>query len=535
MSATVIDSLVVTLGLDGSNYKKGAQDNAQDNKKLRDDAQRTAESLVDYGKQGGEFFGQITKKALEFFAVVAAGRGMEQLYTQAVSVGAATGRMAANIGTSIQHLSAWQNMMTTMGFSADTATTALNGLAQQQQAMLNGNYQAATGISMLSQRAHIRSFNADGTPRDPSDILEDLSGYLQKLTPQQAQYQGGQFGISPDMITILRTLGPAGVAKGLASDATSNAKSAKAAQDLQTSFATLEIQVDKLSTDMMVLSAPSLVKGLTDFAAGIWAIDQALNGNFKPLKQGLAGISKDLSEGIVDGTVVPDTKAPTGNSGFGSLFPRGLRNNNPGNLRYAGQPGATADADGFAIFPTMQAGIAALEKQIALDGSRGLNTVAKLVTSWEGGSDPNDTGSGNRDHNNIAAYIARVSKLTGFSPNAPLNTDVPGVQTALAGAISRQEGNGSLAATGGLTPNVGPNASNTGGLTPSVVALLNGYRAQQRAAQASSAAAAKHVTQHISTGPITVHTNATTNKGTGAAVQQGVRQALVTQANTGFV
>ena len=47
------------------------------------------------------------------------------------------------------------------------------------------------------------------------------------------------------------------------------------------------------------------------------------------------------------------------------------RNNNPGNLMFAGQPGAIgADSRGLAIFETWAEGLAALKRQLALDASR---------------------------------------------------------------------------------------------------------------------------------------------------------------------
>lgn len=46
------------------------------------------------------------------------------------------------------------------------------------------------------------------------------------------------------------------------------------------------------------------------------------------------------------------------------------RLNNPGNLRFAGQPGAVADPSGFARFPSKEAGFNALRKQLLLDISR---------------------------------------------------------------------------------------------------------------------------------------------------------------------
>jgi hypothetical protein len=94
------------------------------------------------------------------------------------------------------------------------------------------------------------------------------------------------------------------------------------------------------------------------------------------------------------------------------------RNNNPGNLTYAGQPGATPGVGGFAAFDTLADGQAALQNQITLDATRGTDvngnpttTLAQLITSWAPPSE-----------NNTAAYIANVSATTGFDPNAPLSS-----------------------------------------------------------------------------------------------------------------
>jgi hypothetical protein len=93
-------------------------------------------------------------------------------------------------------------------------------------------------------------------------------------------------------------------------------------------------------------------------------------------------------------------------------------NNNPGNLVYAGQAGATPGAGGFAAFPTYQAGLNALDNQITLDATRGTDvngnpttTLAQFITSYAPPSE-----------NNTAAYIANVSNWTGYDPNAPLSS-----------------------------------------------------------------------------------------------------------------
>jgi hypothetical protein len=110
-------------------------------------------------------------------------------------------------------------------------------------------------------------------------------------------------------------------------------------------------------------------------------------------------------------------QAITTQEGFypGSLS---YQNNNPGNLVYAGQPGATLGAGGFASFATLADGQAALVNQITLDATRGTDingnpttTVAELLTSWAPPS-----------QNDTSTYIANVTNATGFDPNAPLST-----------------------------------------------------------------------------------------------------------------
>jgi hypothetical protein len=87
-------------------------------------------------------------------------------------------------------------------------------------------------------------------------------------------------------------------------------------------------------------------------------------------------------------------------------------NNNPGNLAYAGQPGATQGPNGFAVFSSYTAGYQALQNQIVLDATRGtdvngnpINTVGDLISSWAPASAGNDTSS----------YISSVASQTGFA------------------------------------------------------------------------------------------------------------------------
>ena len=96
--------------------------------------------------------------------------------------------------------------------------------------------------------------------------------------------------------------------------------------------------------------------------------------------------------------------------------PRGIRNNNPGNIRYgdfARGAGATgADSGGFAVFADMESGVAATLKLLQSYASRGFNTIRKIISRWAP-SNENDT----------QAYIAAVAKQLGVSADSVLNGD----------------------------------------------------------------------------------------------------------------
>lgn len=78
--------------------------------------------------------------------------------------------------------------------------------------------------------------------------------------------------------------------------------------------------------------------------------------------------------------------------GWGISNSVATRNNNPGNLKYAGQAGAIeADSRGYAIFSGPDAGMVALQRQIELDASRGLS-VREFVYKYAPPSENNSSG-----------------------------------------------------------------------------------------------------------------------------------------------
>ena len=109
---------------------------------------------------------------------------------------------------------------------------------------------------------------------------------------------------------------------------------------------------------------------------------------------------------------------------------RGERNNNPGNLNYVGQAGASLEKPGgrFAKFETAYDGLKAMARQLMLYAQRGINSVEGIISTWAPSSE-----------NNTGAYINAISSKLGVDPGAALNLQNPQVLSQLMDGIIRHE------------------------------------------------------------------------------------------------
>lgn len=116
---------------------------------------------------------------------------------------------------------------------------------------------------------------------------------------------------------------------------------------------------------------------------------------------------------------------------------RGIRNNNPGNIEFAGQDGATSDGR-FAKFRTPFEGLRALSRQLLryYDGKttgKQLRTISDIVNTW---APPTKDG---KVENDTLAYIAHISQMLGISPDAQINMRDPNVMAAMMRGIIQKE------------------------------------------------------------------------------------------------
>jgi hypothetical protein len=117
-----------------------------------------------------------------------------------------------------------------------------------------------------------------------------------------------------------------------------------------------------------------------------------------------------------DGSFGTIIELPPENATPSSTAPRGIRNNNPGNIRFgkfAQQTGATGrDDKGFAVFQSMEDGVKAAIKLLEGYAAKGVDTVRKIISKWAPANE-----------NNTSAYIDAVAKKLGISADAHLSGD----------------------------------------------------------------------------------------------------------------
>jgi hypothetical protein len=113
------------------------------------------------------------------------------------------------------------------------------------------------------------------------------------------------------------------------------------------------------------------------------------------------------------------------------LAPRGVRNNNPLNIRksnaeWVGMAPVQSDPD-FVQFDDAVYGIRAGCKIIKTYVNRGLNTISKIISTWAPPSDNNPTD----------AYVANVAGACGINPTDIIDLSV--IFPKLIGAMIKQE------------------------------------------------------------------------------------------------
>lgn len=253
--ATLIDSLLIKLGLDTQGVQQGAAQTAAALKATRGAAAQTGSELEIRGKQAAMFYTRLRNEALSFFAVLTIGSGLKNFIGDTVSGAASLGRLSANLGMSTRDLSAWQKASERAGGSADGITRGLQG-AQRAVA------QFKAGLGSEETNWFFRyGGNADDL-KDAETFLKAQADILQRLytqSPDRAALAAGQMGIGDNFDLLKR--GRAGVDALVDAQRRNSAITEKDAADadrLRVRMLDLRDTLQAVATRVLVAMLPAL-------------------------------------------------------------------------------------------------------------------------------------------------------------------------------------------------------------------------------------------------------------------------------------
>lgn len=198
--ATIIDSLLVTLGLDSSGFNAGK---AKVDKGLKDtgnEADKTGDKLKNAGKKGVEGYENVAKSAAKFLALIGGTMAVKRFIEQTVESSAALDRLAQNLKENVDTVSAWSNAAEVAGGSASGLQGSLDMLSKAQtELQLTGQsslipYFSALGISLA---------DASGKAKPVSDILLDLSDRFSRMDRTTANNMGRMMGLDQGTMNLL--------------------------------------------------------------------------------------------------------------------------------------------------------------------------------------------------------------------------------------------------------------------------------------------------------------------------------------------
>jgi hypothetical protein len=200
MAATVIDALMVTLGIDAKGFLTGKNQATDATKKLSAEETKAAKEMEERNKRAVESYKKVRNEVLALLAIFTAGMGLKDFTESTINSAVNLGYMAKNLQMSTQDLSAWQRAAERAGGSAEGITSALQDSQQQIAGFRLGR--VSDQIQMF-----LRFGGKTSDLKDGNAYLLARSQIVQKLfsvDPGRAKYVAQAMGISDEEFNFIK-------------------------------------------------------------------------------------------------------------------------------------------------------------------------------------------------------------------------------------------------------------------------------------------------------------------------------------------
>lgn len=294
--ATIIDALIVELGLDTTKFsasQKTAVRQLGDLEKAGDKTEKSTKKIDKASKEAARGIDNLSRTVASFLAIIGGTVALKNFVSDFIESNAALDRLSKNLGLSVPTISAWSNATEKLGGSAQALQGTLDMLSKSQtQLMLTGEsnlipYMSALGISLA---------DVNGKARPVDDILLDLADSFSHMDRTAANNLGRMMGIDQGTMNLLlqgRKELELEIKRQKEQTAVTKEQAAQA-QKFQTQVAGLKQQFQALGRSLFMEAAPYLQKLfdlLQNFAAWMSTHEQFVKDFLTVLAVGLGAIA----------------------------------------------------------------------------------------------------------------------------------------------------------------------------------------------------------------------------------------------------
>jgi hypothetical protein len=258
---TVIESLVIELGLDPKKFTQGQKDALENFKRGQDQAISFGKNIEREGQRVGDVFSKLKTEALGLVTIFLGGKGIKDFVSNVTSLDAATGRVAYTLNQSAREVSAWEGASAQLGGQVGGITSAMQGLSgAMNQFMLTGQGPFLAVMTHLG----ISLFDQNGRLKTASTMFLEIADSVHKLNQTDPARAAATLSMIPganqDSINLMikgrsaleALLNEARKAGGTTQD------SAEAAAEYQKQLALLDRSATSFGRTLLTMVAPGL-------------------------------------------------------------------------------------------------------------------------------------------------------------------------------------------------------------------------------------------------------------------------------------
>ena len=265
---TVIDALVVTLGLDPKNFTTGQKEAMASLKRTEEETEKRSKNIEAKAKIAAGGFKAMRNELLGMVGAFASVAGTKRFVDTITAGDIAVGNLAKNLKISTEELSAWQQVSEKMGGTSagmDSAFRNINKIIQDLRTV--GHTDAETPLNMLLGGAGYSKFIAASTTM--AERIRMIQSAIANATNHQDALTWAQkAGFTEENVNVFAAMGQqteALIAAQIRLNAVTK-QNVEDARQLKAGITDLGNAFEKLGRQMLTASQPAIqatVKGAT--------------------------------------------------------------------------------------------------------------------------------------------------------------------------------------------------------------------------------------------------------------------------------